>query len=447
MEAASADEDKMMPKRMLSRKHGSFGKERAMARTTFLSVDDLEGRTLLSITYSLTTNGTTYEVGQPIHMTFTEANAGNQPVTVSLSPTDFSISERGGVIWQSNPANAGQPPEPLTLQPGQSVSQMAIWLGTIPQGSYAVNEFGTFTVSNPNAPQGLTATFQLTDPLQGSLITDQSIYTVGESVQLTFTETNSASQAITVFSPGPLFEILQNNQPLLPIPDPIGTYETFAPGQTIMQQFIWDGQSFFGTGHSERPTGSFVAEAYAVPADPGGFTADFQIVASTSGSNDGTATSNDGTGTSNESTGASSGGVTAGVGTGATGAPGTDFTPVVYSTVSSNKDAYRVGQKVRISLNIQVGGDADVALPPLGKHDLITIADGSKVVWKATRKVGRAARLTTISPRHPITVNVVWNGRANQPGVHGLRPGPYTIDVVDGGYGGATTIEIGRKGS
>ena len=84
-----------------------------MRRTRMaLGVDELEGRCLLSgISYTLTTDHSTYQVGQPIQITFTETNTGDQPVTVSLSPTDFSVSEQlAGAIWESNPENDGQPP-------------------------------------------------------------------------------------------------------------------------------------------------------------------------------------------------------------------------------------------------------------------------------------------------------------------------------------------------
>ena len=75
----------------------------------------------------------------------------------------------------------------MTLQPGQSVSQTATWDGTITETAYqqgtntndAVNQFGTFQVSNPNAPQEDTATFQITDPLQGALTTNQTTYQIG----------------------------------------------------------------------------------------------------------------------------------------------------------------------------------------------------------------------------------------------------------------------------
>ena len=64
-----------------------------MRRGTCFSVEPLEGRALLSgLSYSLTTNAATYQVGQPIQMTFTETNTSTQPVTVDVSPSDFTIS-------------------------------------------------------------------------------------------------------------------------------------------------------------------------------------------------------------------------------------------------------------------------------------------------------------------------------------------------------------------
>ncbi len=88
-----------------------------------LSVDGLEGRILLaSVSYTLTTDQPTYQVGQPILISFIETNTGDQPVTVSVSPTDFFVSEQSttwdGQIWQSNPENDGQSPTSMTLQPG-----------------------------------------------------------------------------------------------------------------------------------------------------------------------------------------------------------------------------------------------------------------------------------------------------------------------------------------
>ncbi len=64
-----------------------------MRRRTYFSVEPLEGRALLSgLSYSLTTNAATYQIGQPIQIRFTETNTSTQPVTVEVSPSEFTIS-------------------------------------------------------------------------------------------------------------------------------------------------------------------------------------------------------------------------------------------------------------------------------------------------------------------------------------------------------------------
>ena len=66
--------------------------------------------------------------------TFTKSNMSNQPITVTVDPTDFTVkASGGGPIWQSSPANGSLAGAAVILQPGQSVTQTAIWDGT--QGS------------------------------------------------------------------------------------------------------------------------------------------------------------------------------------------------------------------------------------------------------------------------------------------------------------------------
>jgi hypothetical protein len=179
-----------------------------MARRAMLGVEALEGRTLLSsLSYSLTTNQSVYQVGQPIELTFTETNVTDAPVTVEVHPTDFTVSQNNAAVWQSDTANAGQPPTSETLQPGQSESQTASWEGTCSYSSpglgssapmSAINLFGTFTVSNPNAPPGQNPSFQITDPVTYSLTTNQAVYQLGEPIQMTFMEANTSDQTVTL---------------------------------------------------------------------------------------------------------------------------------------------------------------------------------------------------------------------------------------------------------
>jgi hypothetical protein len=68
-----------------------------MVRRRSPVVEGLEDRALLSsLSYSLTTNQSVYQVGQPIEMTFTETNTSNQPVTVpSGVPEGFGVTHDG----------------------------------------------------------------------------------------------------------------------------------------------------------------------------------------------------------------------------------------------------------------------------------------------------------------------------------------------------------------
>ena len=61
-----------------------------------------------------------------------------------------------------------------------------------------------------------------------------------------------------------------------------------------------------------------------------------------------------------------------------------------------------------------------------------------------TRRIP-ASTLKHVKAGRPVTLTTVWNGRPNQPGIHGLKPGAYTIDVAYGDYGGSTAITLGPR--
>ena len=202
-----------------------------------LRLEILEARSLLSgLSYSLTTDASTYQVGQTIQLTFTETNTSTQPVMVAVAPTDFTVSQGAYAIWQSDPNNENQPPTSETLQPGQSLTQSASWDGTTPNlfddaPASPINYWGTFVVSNPNAPQGLTASFQITDPISISLTPDQSVYQMGQPVQVTFARTNTSDQPITYEPGGPdEFTISHDGTPLYLI-----AYPTILIGPVTLQ--------------------------------------------------------------------------------------------------------------------------------------------------------------------------------------------------------------------
>ena len=117
------------------------------------------------------------------------------------------------------------------------------------------------------------------------MTTSQAIYLLGQPVQLTYAETNTSDQTVTIPILNPvLYRLLHNGQQVSPVMDPLGSdFETIGPGQTVQHQFTLSQADFGGSDTLEDLTGSFAVEVYDVPAAPGEFTADFQIAAPPSG--------------------------------------------------------------------------------------------------------------------------------------------------------------------
>ncbi len=506
-----------------------------MARKFGVSVEDLERRTLLSgIAYTLTTDQSVYQAGQPIQIAFTETNTGAQPVTVSLSPTDFTVSEQHllgyGPVWESNPENDGQPPTLVTLQPGQSVSQTATWDGTVMQTAFqqstgtntslTVNQFGSFTVSNPNAPSGDTATFQITTPLQGTLTSSQAIYQLGQPIQLTYAETNISDQTVTTTIMNPiLFRVLENGQQVSPAMDPLGSdFETLGPGQTAQHQFTISQADLRGSDTVLHLTaGSFAVQVYDLAAAPGEFSANFQIVAPAAGAIVSSVTTNQpvyqaGDTVTMTFTETNESDQAVMVLTGQNGFAFDQVLPLLYSDipllpgptisgwstlepgqswtqtetwpvvdpasgpytvkisnyfdpngdtsifevagastststsgnlpVTTNHSAYSLGESVRVSVTIPGTRPAT----KVASLEQITVVDGTQVVSRLTRRIP-ASKLKQLEAGHSERLTMMWNGRPNQRGIYGLKPGSYAIDVTYGDFSGSAAITIGRKGS
>src|SRR5262245_50963235 len=120
-----------------------------MKRRTHLTLEPLEGRSLLSgLAYSLTSNQSVYQPGQPIVMTFQETNVSNQTILVDVGPSidGFDVTQGGALVWRSNAGFVAQFIELDSLQPGQSFIQTATWDGVPTSGSSPVS--GTFQITN-----------------------------------------------------------------------------------------------------------------------------------------------------------------------------------------------------------------------------------------------------------------------------------------------------------
>ena len=163
----------------------------------------------------LTTDQSSYKVGESVQMSLTATNDTGHDVTVWVGPgaNVFTVRENGQVIWQSD--SGPQPLSPTVaevLVPGQSLTLKADWTATAT---------GTFVVSNEMAPQGPTATFSVAAnqpvpppvlPPVGaglaiSLTTNHSSYVVGQVVQMDLTATDDTNHDVTVWV-GPELECL-----------------------------------------------------------------------------------------------------------------------------------------------------------------------------------------------------------------------------------------------
>jgi hypothetical protein len=266
-----------------------------MDRRTAVVVERLEERALLSsIAYSLTTSQSIYQVGRPVNLTFTETNTGDEPVTVSISPTDFTVSQNNSALWQSGPTGGNVPPKSETLAPGQSLSQTASWdgiwddplpYGQSPSTIFPISAYGTFTVSNPNDPQGLNATFQIANPIVYSVTTNQSVYQLGEPIQITWSAVNTADQPITILGNPTNGLSVTHNGTLVSshaAPDITAFPVTFAVGQTETGQETWNGLPYSGPYTVGDLTGTFIA-GYGPFTDPTQYATPFQIEAPPAG--------------------------------------------------------------------------------------------------------------------------------------------------------------------
>ncbi len=238
-----------------------------------LGVELLEARALLSnLAMTLTTDKPVYTAGEQITMTFTETNDGSQPVdVVGVAPNDgFDVTENGKLIWESNSGVQPLVISIITLQPGQSHTLTATWNGVPTTGDPPVLSGGSFTVTNQLDPNGVSASFRIDSPLSYSITTDKRDYSVGQPIQLTYTETNTTSQPVTVNTGPSDFAITQEGT-TIPLADVPGTWsvasgtETLQPGQSISETSSWNGVANVGSLTGANVWGGISVSNQAAP--------------------------------------------------------------------------------------------------------------------------------------------------------------------------------------
>jgi hypothetical protein len=233
----------------------------------------------------------------------------------------------------------------------------------------------TVLVSNPNAPQGLTASFQITDPISISLTPDQSVYQMGQPVQVTFAQTNTSDQPITYEPGGPdEFTISHDGTPLYLIVYPqivIGS-ETLQAGRTQTVTQEWNSQDTPSLGVF---TGTFVV-GFGPENDPDQYSTTFQVEPLTPGA--------------------------------------------LVTSVTTDQSVYDLGQPVNMAFSETNASDQPIAVLT-GPSDFEASQDGSGVWDSSSVQIGppplTAASFptgetnwTTLQPGQSYTQTATWNG-------------------------------------
>jgi len=255
------------------------------------------GTTTAGLQASLTTNQTTYTPGQVVQMTFTETNTTGHVVFVDVGPSNdgFSITRGGQTVWRSHAAS-----EYIVhrrLLPGQSITLTSDWTAKSVTGMYAAhnqlapnavaaefqivaNSTGPVSTTGPVPSPVITTPNQgvLTSPsadtgtttagLEASLTTNQTTYTPGQVVQLTFTETNTTGNVVFVdIGPGnDGFSITSGGQTIWRSHAGAATnyveHRRLAPGQSFTLAAAWTADSVAGTyvAHNQLAPNAVAAE-------------------------------------------------------------------------------------------------------------------------------------------------------------------------------------------
>jgi hypothetical protein len=371
-----------------------------------VSVEGLERLTLLSglasstnpLQGALTTSQAVYQLGQPVQVTYSETNPSDQPVTVSiLNPVLFRVLHNG---QQVSPVIDPIGTSSETIGPGQTVRHQF----TLSQVDFGASDTlasltGSFAVQVydvPAAPGQFTANFQIaavpTGAIMSRVTTNQPVYQAGQTVTMTFTETNKSDQAVMVsagqngFTFDQVLPASYSDIPSLPGPTATG-WSTLQPGQSWTQTETWPVIDPVSGPYSVKISNIF---------DLNGHTSTFEVA----------------------------------------GASKSASLPV-----TTNHSTYTLGERVRVRVTLP----GKTATTAVSSGEQIIVLDGAQVVSRLTRRIP-ASKLKQLKAGHSVEMITLWNGRLNQPGLNALKPGSYLIDVTYGDLSGPAAITIGRKG-
>jgi hypothetical protein len=387
------------------------------------------------LSYTFDMPQTNFQFGQPVNFSYTITNSSDQPFTFSLPPTDFTVTWQNNTVWESDPDASTQGPTTETLQPGQSVTETATWNGVATEGTLAgTNVWEEFTASIAGGPAGMTQEFQISSPLTQSVTTDQSTYQPGEPVQITATETNTSSQAITILNTQDQFTVMGYGGVTLPaIPSSSNPDVTLQPGQSQTFTATWSPTA----GSTASPTGVAYYNVLFQDNFQGTGSPQFVIDSPPVDSPPQSPTSPSPTDPVPPSgTTGSSGGQLPGAPTTPAQEP-----PAVAAILTTNQSTSHAGSPVRITLRLKNVTKQSERLTPNSSTDSITVLEGSTVVSRMTRSL-LTSKAKALKAGKSLELTSTWNGKPNQAGLTKLDPGIYTVEVDQGGYTASATIRL-----
>jgi hypothetical protein len=360
------------------------------------------------LSYSLTTDQSDYRIGQPVQFTLTETNVTDQPISVDVAPTNFTVTSDGSAVWQSDTSGTTTT---QTLAPGQSIIQSGTWNGIANTGSLlGTNAWGPdFVVSSPNTPAGLTAGFMIDNPISTSLSTQTPDVEAGQPVILTFTETNTSSEPVTVLDGDGTFQVTDGITG-----STVFSYTETTPATAVMLQ---PGQSLTQTATWNTDASTTLPGSYSGNFSDGKLGARTNLWIQSSGP--------------------------------ITVPPNIPVTLPISATLATAHSTYKPGNRVAISLTLTNLSSQSVALGTTSGSAGFKIYRGSVLVGEGStralvargRSAARAQKLLAAGKSK--TIDLSWVAR---PSLHGARPlkaGVYTIEAWDGAYSASTTIQLG----
>jgi len=278
-----------MMRRML---HNCRTEDDTMHRRARPDVEFLEAKALLSgftapahsgwaafapagspIAYTLTTDRSSYAVGQPVRITLTMTNVSDHNVPYDFGPADdaFTAGQGGVVAWDSSVGLGRIPIGSSMLSPHETERVPGVWYGNFNEGAPAHPQ-GPFQIRSAHDP-ALAATVSFRPgPIAYSLTTDRAVYAPGGPVTITLTETNRTDHPVTTYG-GPSLdgftvsqggrEVWRSNEG----PQPLAIQrQTIPPHRSIRFTATWHGQ--FDEARPADPLGPFLVRAERPSAPP-----------------------------------------------------------------------------------------------------------------------------------------------------------------------------------